>query len=96
MTAARARRDEISRIRQGLSEREFVLHYQPKVNMREGRVLGAEALIRWQHPEKGHLLAPAQFLPAIEGSEVDILVGEWVLEAGLTQLEQWQAGWKWC
>ena len=87
---ARARRDEISRIRQGLSEHEFVLHYQPKVNMREGRVLGAEALIRWQHPEKG-LLAPAQFLPAIEGSEVDILVGEWVLEAGLTQLEQWQA-----
>jgi diguanylate cyclase (GGDEF)-like protein/PAS domain S-box-containing protein len=87
---ARARRDEISRIRQGLAECEFVLHYQPKVNMREGRVLGAEALIRWQHPEQG-LLAPAQFLPAIEGSDVDILVGEWVLEEGLTQLEKWQA-----
>lgn len=52
---ARARRDEVSRIRQGLIEGEFVLHYQPKVNMREGRVLGAEALIRWQHPEQGLL-----------------------------------------
>jgi diguanylate cyclase (GGDEF)-like protein/PAS domain S-box-containing protein len=87
---ARARRDEVSRIRQGLIEGEFVLHYQPKVNMREGRVLGAEALIRWQHPEQG-LLAPNQFLPAIEGSDVDILVGEWVLEEALTQLEQWQS-----
>ena len=86
---ARARRDEISRIRQGLAEREFVLHYQPKVNMREGRVFGAEALIRWQHPEQG-LLAPNEFLPAIDGSEMDILVGEWVLEEALTQLEQWQ------
>jgi diguanylate cyclase (GGDEF)-like protein/PAS domain S-box-containing protein len=87
---ARVRREEISRIRQGLIEREFVLHYQPKVNMREGRVLGAEALIRWQHPEQG-LLAPNQFLPAIEGSDVDILLGEWVLEEGLCQLERWQA-----
>ncbi len=85
----RTRRDEVSRISQALKEKEFVLHYQPKVNMREGRVTGAEALIRWQHPERG-LLAPAHFLPAIEGGEMDILVGEWVLEEALRQLEKWQ------
>ena len=85
---ARARREEISRIKQALVEHEFILHYQPKVNMREGRVLGAEALIRWQHPERG-LLAPAHFLPSIEGSEMDILIGEWVLEEALCQLEKW-------
>ena len=86
---ARARRDEVSRIRQALNNQEFVLHYQPKVNMREGRVFGAEALIRWQHPEHG-LLAPAHFLPSIEGSEMDIRIGEWVLEEALCQLERWQ------
>lgn len=86
---ARIRRDEMSRLQQALGEREFVLHYQPKVNMREGRVFGAEALIRWQHPEEG-LLPPARFLPSIEGSEMDILVGEWVLEEALSQLEAWQ------
>ena len=87
---ARARRDEVSRIRQALDNDEFVLHYQPKVNMREGRVIGAEALIRWQHPEQG-LLPPSHFLPSIEGNEMDILVGEWVLASALKQLEAWQA-----
>lgn len=55
----------LERLRQALAEREFVLHYQPKVNMRTGAVIGVEALIRWQHPERG-LLAPALFLPTIE------------------------------
>ncbi|MBU3698268.1 EAL domain-containing protein [Dechloromonas sp.] len=86
---ARVRRDELGRIRDGLIAGEFTLHYQPKVNMREGRVLGAEALIRWQHPECG-LLMPAQFLPVIEGSELDIDIGNWVLEQALRQLEVWR------
>jgi len=87
---ARARREEIERIREGLANGEFVLHYQPKVNMRQGTVIGAEALIRWQHPELG-LLLPGQFLPAIEGHEVSIEVGDWVIREALRQLECWAA-----
>ncbi len=84
----RARREEISRIHDGLHSGEFILHYQPKVNMREGTVVGVEALIRWQHPELG-LLLPGQFLPAIEGSEVAIELGDWVIREALGQLERW-------
>ncbi|UCV11493.1 EAL domain-containing protein [Dechloromonas denitrificans] len=86
---ARVRRDEIAAICQGMVNNEFVLHYQPKVNMREGRVVGVEALIRWQHPERG-LLAPGQFLPAIEGSELAIELGDWVIQEALRQLERWR------
>lgn len=87
---ARLRRDEMSAIREGLQRREFVLYYQPKVNMREGKVVGLEALIRWQHPERG-VLAPAHFLPSIEGSELEIDIGNWVLEESLNQLSTWHA-----
>ena len=86
---AQVRRGELGRIREGLLAGEFTLHFQPKVNMREGRVLGAEALIRWQHPERG-LLPPAQFLPVIEGSDLDVEVGNWVLEQAIRQLEIWR------
>ncbi|MDP3538401.1 MAG: EAL domain-containing protein [Azonexus sp.] len=87
---ARARRDEISRVREGLAQGEFALYYQPKVNMREGTVIGAEALIRWHHPELG-LLLPGQFLPAIEGSELSIELGDWVIREALHQMEAWSA-----
>jgi EAL domain-containing protein (putative c-di-GMP-specific phosphodiesterase class I) len=73
-----------------LEREEFVLHYQPKVNMRTGQVTGAEALIRWQHPEKG-LLAPALFLPETENDPLAIALGEWVINTALTQIERWQA-----
>jgi EAL domain-containing protein (putative c-di-GMP-specific phosphodiesterase class I) len=65
-----------------------VLHYQPKVNMRSGQVIGAEALIRWQHPREG-LLAPADFLPMIEEHPLAVTLGEWVIDAALAQLAQW-------
>ncbi len=78
------------RIRQALRDREFVLYYQPKVNMRTGVVIGAEALIRWQHPERG-LLSPAEFLPAIEDHPLAIAVGEWVIDTALAQMERWQS-----
>ncbi|OMG53145.1 hypothetical protein BJN45_13015 [Azonexus hydrophilus] len=87
---ARRRRDEIARIREGLAAEEFVLYYQPKVDMRQGRVVGAEALIRWQHPEQG-LLLPQEFLPAIEGSELAIDLGNWVIRTALAQLSAWTA-----
>ena len=80
----------VERIRQGLAQQEFLLYYQPKVNMKTGRVLGAEALIRWQHPERG-LLAPGLFLPEIELDPVSIELGEWVIDTALKQIDAWQA-----
>ncbi len=88
-TAVKTQREEIDRIRKALARGEFVLHYQPKVNMRTGVVIGAEALIRWQHPERG-LLSPASFLPAMAGHALSIEVGEWVLATALRQMAQWQ------
>ena len=73
-----------------LQRQEFVLHYQPKVNLRSGELLGLEALIRWQHPVRG-LLLPGQFLPLIESHVVQVQIGEWVIEEALCQLERWQA-----
>jgi diguanylate cyclase (GGDEF)-like protein/PAS domain S-box-containing protein len=81
---------DIERIRLALSEHEFVLHYQPKVNMRTGTVVGVEALIRWQHPEHG-LLTPSAFLPLIENDGLAIEIGQWVVDTALTQIETWQA-----
>lgn len=88
---ARRRREDIARISEGLAAGEFTLHYQPKVDMRQGRVVGAEALIRWQHPEHGRLLLPQEFLPAIEGSEQAIELGNWVIRSALDQLASWSA-----
>jgi diguanylate cyclase (GGDEF)-like protein/PAS domain S-box-containing protein len=69
---------------------EFVLFYQPKVNLLTGAVVGAEALIRWQHPQRG-LLAPAEFLGLMEGTELEIMVGEWVIDTTLRQIDFWNA-----
>lgn len=77
-----------SRIDQALRMHEFVLHYQPKVNMRTGEVVGVEALIRWQNPDQG-LMLPATFLPQIEKHPLCELVGAWVLETALKQLDAW-------
>ncbi|MFZ0304795.1 MAG: EAL domain-containing protein [Terracidiphilus sp.] len=85
----RGRHEGREQIRLALAAREFVLYYQPKVNMRTGKVTGAEALIRWQHPERG-LMAPASFLPIIEDHSLAIEIGEWVIETALTQMELWQ------
>lgn len=87
--SVRGRHENVEHIRQGLVADEFVLHYQPKVNMRTGKVIGAEALIRWQHPEKG-LLPPGMFLPVIEDHDLSIEIGEWVIEGALKQIETWQ------
>ena len=86
----RGRHENIEHIRQALAARQFVLYYQPKVNMRTGKVVGAEALIRWQHPERG-VLPPGMFLPVIEDHPLAIELGQWVIESALTQMESWQA-----
>jgi len=80
---------QLSEIKQALSNKEFKLFYQPKVNMRTGQVFGAEALIRWIHPEKG-LIPPLDFLPLIEGTDLEIQVGGWVINEALQQLDSWQ------
>jgi diguanylate cyclase (GGDEF)-like protein/PAS domain S-box-containing protein len=86
----RSRHDHLNRIRQALDDHEFILYYQPKVNMRLGTVTGAEALIRWNHPERG-ILAPSEFLPLINDDMMVKLIGDWVIEAVLFQMEIWHA-----
>jgi len=79
----------LDELQQALDNNEFCLYYQPKVNMKTGKVFGAEALIRWIHPEKG-LIPPLDFLPIIEATELELLVGDWVIQQALGQLEVWQ------
>lgn len=86
----RAKNEAIERIRLALVRQEFVLYYQPKVNLRTGEVVGAEALIRWQHPKRG-LLAPGAFLADIEGHALGVALGEWVISTALQQMETWSA-----
>jgi diguanylate cyclase (GGDEF)-like protein/PAS domain S-box-containing protein len=85
----RCRHESLERIRRAVAEREFVLYYQPKVNMRTGAVIGAEALLRWQHPDEG-LLPPARFLPVIEDHPLAVELGEWVIDTALSQIALWR------
>ncbi|PKG96182.1 EAL domain-containing protein [Paraglaciecola sp. MB-3u-78] len=88
--ASKTHGQSIGDIRSALDRREFLLHYQPKVNMHTGEVIGAEALIRWQHPVRG-LVPPLEFLPAIEGHAVSLELGEWVINTALSQINQWRS-----
>jgi diguanylate cyclase (GGDEF)-like protein/PAS domain S-box-containing protein len=88
-SSIRGHHESLERIRLALAQHEFVLHYQPKVNMHTGQVIGAEALIRWQHPDKG-LLAPATFLPVIEDHPLAVDLGEWVIDSALAQIALWR------
>ena len=87
--ALRSQNANIAEIRQGLRQGEFELHYQPKVNMRTGAVIGAEALVRWRHPERG-LLPPASFLPILENHPSSEALCQWVLDTALDQVDAWQ------
>ncbi|MDO9162583.1 MAG: EAL domain-containing protein [Methylococcaceae bacterium] len=88
--AIKSKQASLENINRALVEREFILHYQPKVNINSGQVIGAEALIRWQHPERG-LLSPADFLPIIENHPLAVQLGEWVINTALTQIREWQS-----
>ncbi|WP_158968119.1 EAL domain-containing protein [Paraglaciecola sp. L3A3] len=87
--AIKQRHTILQNITDALNKRQFVLYYQPKINMITGEIIGAEALIRWQHPSRG-LLSPAEFLPFIENHYLTIDIGEWVIEESLKQLTKWQ------
>ena len=85
----RQRLDTLTRLRQALQDDEFVLHFQPKVHMGTGQVVGLEALVRWQHPTRG-LLPPAQFLPVLQGHPLSIDLGNWVLATAIAQAANWR------
>ena len=83
------RQKDYDRLVEALAGGEFRLHYQPKVSLRSGDVVGVEALLRWQHPERG-LLSPQEFLSLIESTELTLPLGEWILREALQQLRRWR------
>ncbi|MGI9046050.1 MAG: bifunctional diguanylate cyclase/phosphodiesterase, partial [Burkholderiales bacterium] len=78
-----------SRLRRAIENRELVLHYQPKVSFASGRIAGAEALVRWQHPQR-RLLAPDQFIPLAEETGLIVKLGEWVINEACAQAARWR------
>ena len=90
LTSTVGRRLELlDQLRAALDENQFVLHYQPILELNTGRVVGAEALLRWNHPRDG-LVAPAAFLPVLEESGLIVPVGCWVLREAVRQMQVWQ------
>ncbi len=88
--STRGHHEDLERIRVALANHEFVLYYQPKMNIATGAIKGAEALIRWKHPERG-LLLPGAFLPIVDGHPVALEIGEWVIDSALRQIDTWRA-----
>lgn len=85
---AQTHRKYLEAMHQSLVKQEFVLFYQPKVDLDDGRVIGVEALIRWQHSELG-LLPPGDFLPHLHGSHLETTFGEWVIQTAMAQAAAW-------
>lgn len=90
MNEAVSRRMHIEQsLRQAIKQREFVLHYQPVVSLSNGEIIGAEALIRWQHPSKG-LIYPDSFIEVAEEAGLIEPIGQWVIEQACADLKHWK------
>ncbi|MEC5163006.1 MULTISPECIES: putative bifunctional diguanylate cyclase/phosphodiesterase [unclassified Janthinobacterium] len=76
-------------LRHALGHGQLLLHYQPKFALASGRIIGAEALVRWHHPERG-MIPPVEFIPLAEATGLVVQVGEWVLEAACAQAQSWK------
>jgi diguanylate cyclase (GGDEF)-like protein/PAS domain S-box-containing protein len=85
---ARSHNELLKSIRLGLEHNQFELYFQPKIDLRTKQLVGAEALIRWRHSERG-LLSPIEFLHPIENTELDIEIGNWVIVTALAQINAW-------
>jgi EAL domain-containing protein (putative c-di-GMP-specific phosphodiesterase class I) len=83
---SRELREQITQLREALAKGQFELFLQPKVDMRLGTVVGAEALARWRHPEQG-VLAPGSFMTLLEGTDLEVPFGAWVVGAGLAAVK---------
>ncbi|MDD4854828.1 MAG: EAL domain-containing protein [Sulfuricurvum sp.] len=84
-----ARNLELSNaLRHALEKNQFQLHYQPQISSKDGKIIGAEALLRWHHPEHGNI-SPLEFIPILEENGLILLIGEWVLRTAVSQAKEW-------
>src|SRR5439155_6707684 len=78
-----------TKLRRAIQEEQLLLHFQPQLNLTDGKVIGAEALLRWNDPERG-LVYPGSFIPVAEESRLILPIGEWVLRTACTQMRAWR------